>query len=116
VLRFLADADFDHRILRGLQVREPSLEISTVPQVGGKGRDDPSNLEAAASEARVLLTHDKRLIRFVRERVKSGKSMPGVFIVHQQAPIGRVIEDLLDLALFSLDGEWEGRVVFVPLR
>jgi len=42
--------------------------------------------------------------------------MPGVFIVHQQAPMGRVIEDLLDLALFSFDGEWEGRVVFVPLR
>lgn len=116
MLRFLADEDFDHRILRGLQLREPALDISTVRGVGHAGHEDPANLDLAANEGRVLLTHEKRLIAFVRERMEAGRPMPGVFIVHQEAPTGQVVEDLLDLAILSLEDEWEGRIVFVPLR
>lgn len=115
MLRFLADEDFDHRILRGLELREPALDVLTVQDAGRSGEEDPANLDFAAKEERVLLTHDKRLIGFVLERVESGKRMAGVFVVHQDSPIGQVVEDLLDLALFSIEGEWEGQVVFVPL-
>jgi hypothetical protein len=31
-------------------------------------------------------------------------------------PIGRVIDDLLLLTAYSLDGEWEGQVRYLPLR
>ena len=72
--------------------------------------------EFAAREGRVLLTHDKRLIPFVLERIEARKRMPGVFVVHQQAPLGMVVGDLMDLALFSLEGEWEDQIVFVPLK
>ena len=116
MLRFLADEDFDHRILRGLELREPALDVFTVQTAGRSSSEDPANLAFAADEERVLLTHDKRLIAFVLERVESGKRMPGVFVLHQDAPIGRVVEDLLDLALFSLAGVWDGQVIFVPLR
>ena len=115
MLRFLADEDFDHRILRGLELREPSLEILTVQDAGRSSEDDPANLDYAAQEGRVLLTHDKRLIPFALQRVESARPMPGVFVVHQQAPLGQVVEDVLNLALFSLEGEWESQVVFVPL-
>ena len=115
MLRFLAGEDLDRRILRGFELREPAIDVLTVQDAGRTGEEDPANLDFAAEEGRVLLTHDKRLIAFVLERVDSGKRMPGVFVVHQDAPIGQVVEDLLDLALFSLDGEWEGQVIFVPL-
>ena len=115
MLCFLADEDFDHRILRGLMLREPSLDILTVQEAGRGGEEDPANLRFAASEGRVLLTHDKRLVPFVLDRLKSGDPMPGVFIVQQDAPIGTIVEDVLDLALFSLAGEWEGQVLFLPL-
>ena len=42
--------------------------------------------------------------------------MPGVFIAQRHAPIGTVVEDVLDLALFSLEGEWEGQILILPLR
>ncbi len=59
MLRFLADEDFDHRILRGLELREPALDVLTVQDAGRGGEEDPANLDFAAEEERVLLTHDK---------------------------------------------------------
>ena len=116
MLRFLADEDFDQRILRGLLLREPSLEALTVQEAGRGGEDDPANLGFAALENRILLTHDRHLVPCVWNRVAAAQPMPGVFIVPHDAPIGAIVDDLLDLALFSLPGEWEGRILFLPLR
>ncbi len=41
--------------------------------------------------------------------------MPGVFVVSRDIPIGSVIEDLLLLAECSLEEEWEGKVLYLPL-
>ena len=41
--------------------------------------------------------------------------MPGVFVVTKECPIGRAIEDILTLILCSSEGEWENRVIFIPL-
>lgn len=55
------------------------------------------------------------MTRFAFERVKTGQSMPGVVEVRRELPLRAVIEDLLLLAHGSEDGEWEGRVLFLPL-
>ena len=83
-------------------------------QAGRGGDDDPANLKFAADEGRVLLTHDKRLIPFVTDRISAGSPMPGVFVIHRDAKLGRVVKDLLDLTLLSLDDEWEHQVLFIP--
>ena len=85
-------------------------------EVGQGGAEDPLNLQFSAQEGRILLTHDKRLVPFVLDRIDSGERMPGVFIAQRHAPIGTVVEDVLDLALFSLEGEWEGQILILPLR
>ena len=41
--------------------------------------------------------------------------MPGIFEVGRHVPIDRAIEDILLLANYSLDGEWEGQVRYLPL-
>jgi hypothetical protein len=115
VLRFLADEDFDHRILRGLILKEPSLDILTVQQAGRGSDEDLLNLQFAAEEGRVLQTCDKRIVPFVIDRIESGDPMPGVFIAQRNALMGTIVQDLLDLALLSLEGEWEGQIVFLPL-
>jgi hypothetical protein len=74
-------------------------------------------LEWAAKEGRVLLTHDvTTMTQYAYERVKAGKSMPGVFEVSRAVPIGTAIEDILLLAEYSFEGEWEGQVRYLPLR
>ena len=42
--------------------------------------------------------------------------MPGVFAVGRKVSIGRAIDDILLLYKYSLEGEWEGQVQYLPLR
>lgn len=73
-------------------------------------------LEWAAAQGRILLTHDISSVPpYAYERVRAGKPMPGVFVVRESLPVGRVIDDLLILAECSLPGEWEGQVRYLPL-
>jgi hypothetical protein len=116
MLRLAADENFNNDIVRGLLRREPGLDIVRIQDVGLSGADDPTVLEWAAQEGRVLLTHDVTTItRYAYERVRAGQSMPGVFEVSRAVPVGRAIEDILLLAEYSLDGEWEGQVRYLPL-
>lgn len=115
MLTFLADEDFNGAILRELRRRIRSLDVERIQDVDRSGESDPDNLEYAGTTGRILLTHDKRLIPFVAERIDAEKPMPGVFVIHQTAPIGHVLADLEMLIVYSLDEEWANRIVFVPL-
>jgi hypothetical protein len=116
-MRLAVDENFNNDILRGLLRRNPDLDVVRVRDAGLSGADDPTVLEWAAQEGRVLLTHDVGTItRYAYERVQAGQAMPGVFEVSRSVPIGLAIEDLLLIAECSLDGEWEGQVRYLPLR
>jgi predicted nuclease of predicted toxin-antitoxin system len=56
--RFLADENFNHDVLRGLQRRVAHLDIVRVRDVGLRGASDDDVLAHAGAEDRVLLTHD----------------------------------------------------------
>jgi len=117
MLRLAADENFNNDIVRGLLRRKPDLDILRVQDVGLSGADDPTILEWAAQEGRVLLTHDVlTLTRYAYERLEAGKPMPGVFEISREVPMGVAIDDILLIAEGSLDGEWEGQVRYVPLR
>lgn len=117
MLLLAADENFNNDIVRGLLRRSPDLDIARIQDVGLSGTDDPTILEWVAQEGRVLLTHDVSTItHYAYERIRAGKSMPGVFEVSRNVPIGVAIEDILLLAECSLDDEWEGQVRYLPLR
>lgn len=116
MIKFLADENFDNHILRGVLRRNQNIDIVRVQDVGLYSFDDETVLEAAATENRVLLTHDiKTIIAFAYERVKKGLPMPGVFEVSKSLSLKVVIEDILLLEA-SLPDEWEGQVRFLPLK
>lgn len=115
-MRLLADENLDNDILRGLLRRLPKLDMVRVQDVGLSGADDESVLEWAAREGRILITHDARtMIRHAQRRVTTGEAMPGVFEVNRRISVGTAIDDLLLLVECSHDGEWEGRICFLPL-
>jgi Domain of unknown function (DUF5615) len=117
VLRLAADENFHGDAVRGLRRRAPDLDLVRVQDVGLSGADDVAVLEWAAREGRVLLTHDVRtLTGHAYARVRAGQPMPGVVEVPRGVPIGRAIEDLLLLAEAGLEGELDGRIVYLPLR
>ncbi len=116
MLRLAADENFNNNIVRGLLRREPELDIVRIQDTSLSGADDPTILEWAAQERRILLTHDVSTItKYAYERVRAGLAMSGVFEVNRDIAIGHVIEDILLLVEYSLDGEWEGQVHYLPL-
>jgi hypothetical protein len=116
MLKLLADENFNNNIVRGLLRRNPTVDIVRVQDVEVAGADDPTVLDWAACEGRVLLTHDALTItRYAYERVKRDQPMPGVFEVNRSVSIGRAIDDILLLVECSLDDEWEGQVRYLPL-
>lgn len=115
-MRFLADENLNYDLVRATLRQGVAIDIVRVQDVGLAGTDDPTVLAWAAAENRVVVTHDVNTMpRHAYDRVDHGKIMPGVIIVSQDAPIARSIEDLLLLAEYSEDGEYEGRVLFLPL-
>jgi predicted nuclease of predicted toxin-antitoxin system len=116
VLKLVADENFRREILRGLLAREPSLDAVRVQDVGLRQADDPTILAWAATEGRVLLTHDARtMIGYAYARVRAGQPMPGVIEVPRNIPTGRAIDELLLVVLGTLEGEMEGQVRYLPL-
>ena len=116
-MKLAADEDFDNRIVAGLMRRLPQLDIVRVQDAGLRGADDPTVLAWAASEGRVLLTHDvNTLIETAYERTARGERMPGVCAVPQEVPISLAIDDALLLIECSLEGEWEGQVKYIPIK
>lgn len=115
MIKLLADENFDNTVLRGLFRRNSELDIVRVQDVGLSGEDDPTVLEWAAQEGRVLLTHDVATItRYAYDRVRQGQVMPGVIEIRTDAPIGQVIEDVLILLECSQEGELENQVQYLP--
>jgi hypothetical protein len=117
MLELAADENFNNDVVRGVHRRNPGVDIVRVQEVGLSGAEDSTVLEWAAQAGRVLLTHDvATMTHHAYDRVREGKSMPGVFEVGRHVAIGAAIEEILLLAECSLEGEWEGQVRYLPLR
>src|SRR5437763_9822099 len=117
MLLLATDEDFNNRVLRGLLRRNPNLDIVRAQDAGLRARTDPEILEWAAAERRVLLTHDvTTMTQYAYDRIAAGLPKPGIFVVSQEIPIGLAIEEVLLIAVCSLEGEWEGQIRFLPLR
>ncbi len=70
MLLLLADENFNNDIVRGLSRRKPDIDILRLQDIGLSGASDPTVLEWAAKENRVLLTHDVTTItKHAYERV-----------------------------------------------
>jgi hypothetical protein len=93
------------------------VDIVRVQDVNLTGVEDPILLAWCSEHRRILLTHDVRtMIGFAYERVANDESMPGIVVVGQTLPIGQAIDDLTLLVECSHEGQWEGQVIYLPLR
>ncbi len=111
------DENFNNDIVRGVLRRETDANRVRIQDAGLSGADDAVVLEWAAQQRRVLFTHDaSTMIHHAYERVRTGKSMPGVFEANREVLIAQAIEDILVLAECSREAEWEGQVRYLPLR
>jgi len=98
MIRFLVDEDFNNDILRGLRRRLPDVDAPRIQALGLAGVSDEAVLALAASENRVVLTHDvSTLVALAYRRVE-----------HKREPRNRRV---LDSAVQWLPG---GDITDVP--
>lgn len=116
MLRYLADEDFDNRILRAFQRTDAGIDWVRVQDIGLSGCEDELILRYAASEQRVVLTCDvSTMTAAASGRLKRAEPMTGLIVVPQRMAIGRAVEELLFLAKESATEEWLGHVLYLPL-
>jgi hypothetical protein len=90
VLRLAAGEHFNNNIVRGVLRRRPGADSVRVQDAGLSGADDPTVLEWAAEQGRVVVSHDVSTLRkHAYERVAARLRMPGVFEVPNTLAIGR---------------------------
>jgi hypothetical protein len=76
---------------------------------------DPEVLKWAATNDRILLTHDRTtMTKHAYERVERGEPVVGVFVFKDRVPVGEAVEEILLINECSEQVEWRDRVVFFP--
>lgn len=116
MLSLLSDENFNGDIVRGLFLRQPNLDLLRVQDVGLREVDDPAILAWAASNERILLTHDRATMPdFAYDRLVRGEPMAGMFVVNDRMPIRQAIDELSLLIDCSEQAEWNGVVLYLPL-
>jgi predicted nuclease of predicted toxin-antitoxin system len=115
MLRLVSDEDVHDDIIRGLRRREPELDIVWVMDVGLGHTPDPDILAWAAGHERILVTGDlNSMAGFAWARVRSGQPMPGVLVLLENIGAGRVIDDIVLVALCHPPEEIKDQVLFIP--
>ncbi|MGA0200192.1 MAG: DUF5615 family PIN-like protein [Prochlorotrichaceae cyanobacterium] len=116
MLSLLSDENFNGDIVRGLLLRQPNLDLLRVQDVGLREVDDPAILVWAASNERILLTHDRATMPdFAYNRLVEGEPMAGMFVVNDRMSIRQAIVELSLLVDCSEQAEWQDIVLYLPL-
>jgi hypothetical protein len=114
-IRFPADADLNHDVVKGVLRREPGIDFGTAADGELRRLSDPEVLALAASEGRILVSHDRKTMpRAFAEFVMAARS-PGVFIISQKVDHLSAIEALLLVWAASEAEEWTNRICTLPL-
>src|SRR2546427_13132267 len=96
MIRFMADADLNHAIVKGCRRHEPTLDFLSANEASLEGVPDPEVLAFAADNNRILVTHDHQTMpRHFGEFLMARDSRPGLFLVSQYAPIWAGIDEVV---------------------
>lgn len=115
-IRFQADNDLNRLIVAATLRREPSIDFQTAQSAQLDSLDDETVLARAASEGRILVTHDKRTMpKYFAAFLAKGNRSPGVLLVIPQDVRLRTVAD--NLVLIWLDDrpdDWENALTIIP--
>jgi len=114
-IRFLADVNLDFSIVQGVRHREPSVDFKSAKDAGLDGLSDDEVLEVAATEGRILVSHDKNTMPLhFQTRLRSGRPSPGVLLALPRSSVGEVIESILIIWSASSEDDWGNQIHYLP--
>ena len=115
-IRFQADNDLKRIIVDATLRREPRIDFQTAQAARLDGLDDEAVLRLAASQSRILVSHDKRTMPLaLSSLVESGATSPGVLLViPQDAPVRDVVEILILIWADNRASDWTNLTAKIP--
>jgi hypothetical protein len=114
-VKFLADVNFDRRIVDGVLRRESLVDFQTSEEAELSGKSDSEVLEIAASSQRVLVTHDRKTMPAAFGAFATQRQSSGVLIVPPSLPVVVAIEELLLVWAASDAEDWINMISPIPL-
>jgi predicted nuclease of predicted toxin-antitoxin system len=116
MIRLLADENFNGKAIRAIRRELPDADIVRVQDTEIYQAPDPEVLEWAATQGRILLTHDvETMIGYANERLAVGLPMLGLIVANKDVTVGQLVNDLLMIITASEMSEWENRIIYLPL-
>jgi hypothetical protein len=114
MLPLLTDEDLRGAIVDGLRLHFPGIDLIRAQEVGLMRTPDPQVLEYAASQNRVLVTHDRTTMTMhAQDRINQGLHMPGMIVLDQFINIGKAIQEVGTLAQAGDPGDLDGQILFI---
>jgi hypothetical protein len=114
-VRFLADANFNQKIVAGLLLREPGIDFALPQAMIPEGMKDPDILDLAHLSGRIVVSHDVTTMPHWFEQCVEQRSGAGLILVPEKVPIRDAIEDLLMIWHVTEAEEWTNRMEWLPL-
>ena len=114
-IRFQADQDLNHEIVKGVLRREPTVDFRAAADARLRGLPDTEVLEIAAHDNRLLVSHDFKTIPATFARFVGRSYSPGVLIVPQAMAIGTAVDLVVMIWAASEAEEWANRICRIPL-
>jgi hypothetical protein len=112
---FLADANFNHLIVRGLRRRETLIDFLSAEAAELPGKPDSDVLRIAADLGRILVTHDRKTMPRAFAGFVSRLESPDVLILPQRLSLIVAIDELLLIWAASEGQEWINSISVLPL-
>lgn len=115
-IRFQADNDLKRILVDTTLRREPRIDFQTAQAARRDDLDDQAVLRLAASQSRILVSHDKRTMpAALASFIASGGTSPGVLLViPQSAPIREVVEALILIWADDRASDWNNLIGKIP--
>jgi hypothetical protein len=115
-IRFQADNDLKRTIVEATLHREPGIDFQTAQAAKLDDLDDEAVLRLAASQSRILVSHDKRTMpKALASFVASGGASAGVLLViPQDAPIHKLVETLTLIWADNRASDWANLIAKMP--
>lgn len=120
-LRYLLDEHLRGPLWRAIQWHNSSgvypLDVVRVgePPDLPLSSDDPTLLQWAEREQRILVTHDPDTMpKHLADHLAAGRHSPGVFMLRPRSTLPQILSFLVDAAYASEPGEWQDRIQFIP--
>jgi hypothetical protein len=115
-IRYQADNDLNQLIVAATFRKEPSIDFKTAHHAQLDFLDDVAVLRRAASEGRILVSHDKHTMpRHFASFLNEGNDSPGVLLViPQDAPLRSVVETLVLIWADDTPQDWHNAITIIP--